>query len=213
VLLRAFEGHLRLALLTVDGALPIAAFAITAALALGGCGGKVTYVEGSGGAGSSSSSSKASSSNATSSGNQTSSPSVGTGVSTGSGQVPNCLDLGFGGIGQQCNQEGAECAIPSACCGGHAFCKGGTWIPEAASCNEPCVPCGDGSVFWGCDLGAVCVVDELELATTFQCAPSPCFEDLDCGCAASLCEMNFLDCVGAKDSTTLVCSCFACDTN
>lgn len=183
---------------------------VSVGAALAGCGGKVTYVEGGGGAGSSSSS------KASTSGVQTSSPSVG---STGSGQVPSCLDLAFGGVGQKCNQEGAECAIPSACCEVHAFCKNGEWIPEAASCNEPCVPCGDGGVFWGCDLGAVCVVDEFDpgpggVATTYQCAPTPCLEEpLDCSCAAPLCGMNFLDCVGAMDPTTLVCSCFECDAN
>lgn len=186
---------------------------VGAALVTLGCGGKVTYVEGSGGAGPSGSSSSSKSSNSVA---QTSSPSVG---STGSGQVPSCLDLAFGGVGQLCNQEGAECAIPSACCEVHAFCKNGEWIPETASCNQPCIPCGDGAVSWGCDVGAVCVVDEFDpgpggAPTTYQCAPTTCVEEpLGCSCGAPLCQMNFLDCVGAKDPTTLVCSCFECDAN
>jgi hypothetical protein len=125
---------------------------------------------------------------------------------------PNCLDLGYGGIGGQCGQEGVTCAIPNACCAGLAICQGGTWTAQPAACGQPCIPCGEGALTFGCSVDSVCVIDQLGFGgTTYQCFEDPCLDEpLGCVCADKLCAQNFLSCVGPKDASTLLCDCPNC---
>jgi hypothetical protein len=178
--------------------------ALAFAFVVSGCGGKVIFVDGgAGGAGAATSSGhSATGSNATG----VVATSVGT---SGQGGAGTCLDFGFNGIGSSCADEGLVCSVPYACCGGEAVCQNGVWTFTGPLCNTPCVPC-DGSSF-ECAIGAVCVIDEPGFqAPTYQCFPDPCAPaPLDCGCAATVCEQNFLACQGTKEST-IVCDCPNC---
>ena len=75
------------------------------------------------------------------------------------------------------------------------------WVAEPAACGEACLPCDEG---FDCELGSVCVRDELG-ALTYQCAPNPCGDEPDCACYEPLCAQNFMTCVGFQTPAYVFC--------
>jgi hypothetical protein len=173
------------------------------------CGGKVVVDsgDGAGGEGGGATTSSSSSSGPTSS-SVSASSSVGSSSSSSSstGGGGGCPDP-FPGIQAPCDQEGAVCAVPGACCSGNAVCKGGLWTSEGTLCNMACIDCGPNN--FACVLGNVCVV-ELSFSTVYKCAPDPCVGGpLKCSCAKDVCAADGYTCNNTS-STQIFCDCPNC---
>jgi hypothetical protein len=129
---------------------------------------------------------------------------VTTAASTSSGFVPNCTSFGWEGIGGPCNQPGVECYVSHSCCGEHAVCQNGMWLPSPNGpfCNHPCNPCGPDMPF-ACDPGNLCVDHNFGGNHTYVCAHDPCPpSQLNCSCAQSVCQMGtVMDCAMAAQNT------------
>jgi hypothetical protein len=173
--------------------LPVSAAAsLTAA-----CGAHVV-VDGSGGMNGTGGTSSSASSSATASSTATSSSSS---SSSGGGCPPSGPD-----VEAVCEQEGEVCAVPNACCGGQAVCKGGFWTFEGPFCNMPCEPeCGpDG---FACAVGKTCVTF-LGKITTYRCIDDPCPpQALDCACATPACMTEGMICNNIQDGFKVLCDC------
>ncbi|MFO0614636.1 MAG: hypothetical protein U0414_18770 [Polyangiaceae bacterium] len=129
-------------------------------------------------------------------------------VTVGTGPLLNCADIGFGGVGHACSSPGMVCNMPFACCNGNAKCTNGVWTAEEPLCNEACAPCGPSSL--SCHMDAICVIDQFDTATTYQCKEALCgTEPFLCECAAQLCKEDKLECAGTMLNTVL-CDCPTC---
>jgi hypothetical protein len=144
----------------------------------------------------SASTSASSSSTSTASSTSASSSSTSTSSSSTSGSPPNCDTFGAVGAGLQCSQEGASCLMPYSCCGAGIRCTAGVWTANPPTCGEACFDCGDGLACGG----GICVHDT-SVYDFYQCVPNPCSGAPDCTCAASVCGMNFEQCVSTVGST------------
>jgi hypothetical protein len=106
-----------------------------------------------------------------------------------------------------CQVEGQMCPMDHACCGGGAICKAGAWHFVGPLCNMPCMPCGPDDSF-ACQLGSLCVIEQLDVGTSYHCATDPCPPDAEfCGCAAPACDG--LSCESVMNHTVL-CDCPNC---
>jgi len=176
------------------------------------CGGKVVVDSGTGegGAGGDATTSSSSASSGPTSSSVSASSSGGSSSSSASsatgGAGGGCPDP-FPGIEAPCDQEGAVCAVPGACCNGNAVCKSGRWTSEGPFCNMPCIDCGPNN--FACVVTNVCVV-ELSFSTVYKCAPDPCDDGpLKCSCAKDLCTADGFVCNNTS-STQVFCDCPNC---
>ena len=107
-----------------------------------------------------------------------------------------------------CQVEGQSCPTVRSCCGGGAVCKNGAWHFTGAPCNMPCIPCGPDDGF-GCQLGSLCVVEQLDVGTSYHCAEDPCQPGGDsCICAGPVCDG--LTCESVAGQNTVFCDCPNC---
>ena len=175
----------------------------SALVLVAGCGGNVVVDHGSGtgGAGGTTSTSTV-----TPVGPSTTTGTIGvtvTASSTGTGT--SCPDRVYeDGI---CQSEGQVCPMALSCCDSSAVCKGGQWHYLGATCGQPCsLPCGPDDLF-ACQAGALCVIEQVDVGTSYHCAANPCPGSESCACVSSVCDG--LTCEQAT-SASVICDCPNC---
>lgn len=154
---------------------------VVLALFAGGCGGKVVFDPGSGGASST------------------------TAVTVGASSTKAATTGAGGGCpveapvaGAACSQQGLTCPLPNECCQPTAKCDGGHWSISNPGCGSICIPCGPSLE---CAASAVCVATSVVNTVDYRCEANPCSgKPLDCACAAGLCSQVQATCVGASGS-------------